>query len=111
MEIINTILSTPWALALAIIVLLGVIAAFILLYVYKRDILKKWLLEAVTYAEQEIGSGRGAEKLKLVHSMLITKFPVIGRVLPFAVFSELVDKALEIMRAELEKSQENIGQN
>ena len=80
-------------------------AALTLMYIYKRNTLKTWLLLAVEYAENELGAKRGQEKLELVHTKLIERFPIIGRLLPFAIFSKLVDQALEIFEVELKKAE------
>lgn len=100
-------LTTITPLIPYILVLAGILFAFILVFIYKREIIRKWLLEAVTKAENEIGGGQGALKLKLVHTWLIQAFPIVGRILPFQVFSELVDAALEIMREQLNNKEED----
>lgn len=100
---------------ITIIAIVAVLAALVLMYIYKRQTLMQWLLQAVVVAEEELGGGTGAEKLKLVHERLVQRFPVIGRILPFAIFSNLVDKALDLAKEELEKAlqryEENLGQN
>ena len=83
-----------------------VIAAFVLMYIYKRNTLKNWLLIAVEFAENELGEKRGQEKLELVHKKLVEQFPIVGRLIPFRVFSKLVDEALEIFEQQLTKKEE-----
>jgi hypothetical protein len=50
-------LTTITPLIPYILVLAGILFAFILVFIYKREIIRKWLLEAVTKAENEIGGG------------------------------------------------------
>ena len=65
---------------------------------------KEWLKFAVCYAEEILGSGTGQLKLHYVYDMFIEKFPALASVLPFSVFSQWVDLALEWMREQLEKN-------
>lgn len=65
---------------------------------------KKWLLYAVSVAEQELGSGTGQLKLVMVYDMFISKFPWLVKVVSFVTFSGLVDDALDEMRELLEKN-------
>lgn len=69
--------------------------------------IKEWLLWAVTQAEKALGGGTGELKLRYVYDLFVTKFPVAAKVISFAVFSSLVDEALEKMR-ELLETNENI---
>ena len=62
------------------------------------DKVRKWLLWAVTEAEKELGSGTGALKLRQVYDLFVTRFPCLARVISFALFSRMVDEALEEMR-------------
>lgn len=100
---------------LTIIAIVAILAVLVLMFIYKRKTLMQWLLKAVVIAEEELGGGIGAEKLQLVHDRLVARFPIVGRILPFAIFSHLVDKALDLMKDELEKAlqryEENLGQN
>lgn len=100
---------------LTIIAIVAILAVLVLMFIYKRKTLMEWLLKAVVIAEEELGSDTGAEKLQLVHDRLVARFPIVGRILPFAIFSNLVDKALDLMKGELEKAlqryEENLGQN
>lgn len=59
---------------------------------------KEWLLYAVTKAEKELGSGTGQIKLRYVYDMFIAKFPYLVKVIPFEVFSVLVDETLDKFR-------------
>lgn len=63
--------------------------------------IKAWLLFAVTEAEVELGSGTGQLKLRYVYDLFITRFTWISRLISFDMFSDLVDEALDEMRAML----------
>lgn len=63
--------------------------------------LTKWLKEAVQDAESYFKSGHGQEKLAMVHGWFCKKFPLLSKVMPFALFSRLVDDALDWMREQL----------
>ena len=63
----------------------------------QREKVQQWLLYAVSEAEKQLGSGTGQLKLATVYNMFLLTFPKIAKVMPFAVFSALVDKALETM--------------
>lgn len=69
----------------------------------------KWLLDAVTAAEKALGSGTGPKKLEMVYNQFRNWFPWMAKVMPFSLFSKLVDDALDKMRELLEKqAQEGI---
>ena len=68
---------------------------------------REWLLFGVVAAEKALGSGTGKLKLRYVYDMFLEKFPVIAQVLSFDKFSELVDSALEEMKALL-STNENV---
>lgn len=59
---------------------------------------REWLLWAVTEAERELGGGTGKLKLRQVYDLFVTRFPWLARIVPFDLFSSLVDDALEDMR-------------
>lgn len=59
---------------------------------------KEWLLYAVVMAEKELGGGTGQIKLRYVYNLFIEKFPALVSVIPFEMFSYLVDEALEQMK-------------
>lgn len=73
----------------------------LLCVIYKRfgiDKIQSWLLWAVTQAEELYGSGTGKLKLAYVYDAFIDKFPKLQSIVPYSLFSKLVDKALETMR-------------
>lgn len=68
------------------------------------DKVRKWLLYAVTKAEQELGSGTGQIKLCYVYDMFVTRFTWLVKVISFEMFSTMVDEALSKMKSMLESN-------
>ena len=66
---------------------------------------REWLLWAVTGAEKELGGGTGRLKLRQVYDLFVTRFPWLARIVPFDLFSSMVDDALEDMREMLKNNQ------
>lgn len=64
--------------------------------------LKQWLLFAVIEAEKQYQGGTGALKLRATYNRFCQVFPSLVPIVSFAVFSELVDEALEQMKHLLE---------
>lgn len=64
----------------------------------------EWLLYAVAAAEKELGSGTGQIKLRYVYDMFLSKFPYLVKVIPFEMFSMLVDETLDKFRGMLENN-------
>lgn len=86
-----------------VIALVGVITVAIAAYkILGIDKIKNWLLWACTEAEKQFGSGTGKLKLAYVYDMFINKFPKLQVIIPFSLFSKLVDQALVLMRMMLE---------
>lgn len=65
---------------------------------------KNWLVWAVSEAEATFGSNTGKLKLRYVYDMAIERFPMIAKVIPFDLFSKMVDGALDIMREMIENN-------
>ena len=86
-------------------VLFVVLAIAVVAYGITAGKAKEWLKWAVMVAEQELGSGTGQAKLRMVYDMFVDRFPAIASVLPFNIFSKWVDLALEWMREQLEKNE------
>ena len=59
---------------------------------------KQWLVWACSQAENALGAGTGKLKLKYCYDLAVNRFPVIAKIIPFAMFSKLVDKALVTMK-------------
>lgn len=92
-----------WYLLIAMIAALTVAGYAIYAFVKRPTTeqiskVKEWLLYAVTKAEKELGSGTGQIKLRYVYDMFIAKFPYLVKVIPFEVFSVLVDETLDKFR-------------
>lgn len=88
-------------------IVLVILAACIVVYGVSAGKAKEWLKWAVCYAEQELGSGTGQLKLRMVYDMFVDRFPALASFLPFSIFSKWVDLALEWMKEQLDKN-ENI---
>lgn len=65
---------------------------------------KNWLVWAVTEAEATFGSGTGQLKLRFAYELAVKQFPIVAKIIPFSVFSALVDEALVIMRKMIENN-------
>jgi len=65
---------------------------------------REWLLWAVTEAEKELGGGTGKLKLRQVYDLFVTRFSWLARIVPFELFSSMVDDALEEMREMLKNN-------
>lgn len=87
-----------WSL---IVTVLAVIVYFLLNGVQS---VKNYLLIAVTLAEQDLGSGTGRLKLSKVYSEFVSAYPIFSKILPFPVFSAIVDSVLVEMRKLLESN-------
>lgn len=92
-----------WYIILAIAAALGV--AGVAIYRYfglpseaQLAKVREWLLWAVTEAEKELGGGTGKLKLRQVYDLFVTRFPWLAKVVPFELFSDMVDDALDEMR-------------
>jgi len=92
-----------WSVIIAVIVfLVGGIMAVLRLYglsrAQKYEQIRAWLLQAVILAEQEYGGGTGKMKLSAVYDKFCDRFPWIAKAMPFEMFSQYVDDALDEMR-------------
>lgn len=86
-------------------VIIAVATVVILFATYKIfgiDKVREWLLIAVTKAEEIYGNGTGKLKLVYVYDLFITKFPKLQAIIPYKLFTVLVDQALVVMRKMLE---------
>ena len=82
-----------------------VLALGVVIYGISMGKAKEWLKWAVCVAEEEFGGGTGQLKLHKVYDMFIDAFPVLASILPFNIFSKLVDVALEWMKEQLDKNE------
>jgi hypothetical protein len=65
---------------------------------------KNWLVWAVSEAEAVFGSNTGKLKLRYAYELAVNRFPTIAKLIPFALFSKMVDDALDIMRDMIENN-------
>ena len=65
---------------------------------------KNWLVWAVSEAEALFGSNTGKLKLRYAYELAIARFPVVAKLIPFNVFSKMVDDALDVMRDMIENN-------
>ena len=110
-------ITNYWAIVIAIIAV--VIFGFVLVKKFLDKptaeqivTIKAWLLAAVTAVEKELGSKMGRIKLSKVYDMFLNTFPKLSSIVTFAMFSNLVDEALEEMRKIItsnERMQEYVG--
>lgn len=89
-------LQNNWSLLIVIALIVGY------MILSGKKSIKEWLLFGVSMAEKELGSGTGKLKLKTVYDAFITNYPVLSKIIPFAVFSMWVDEALEEMKEIIE---------
>lgn len=65
---------------------------------------KNWLVWAVSEAESMFGSKTGQLKLRYAYELAVERFPIVAKLIPFSVFSKLVDSALDVMRDMIENN-------
>lgn len=87
-------------------IILVVLGLAIILYVMSLSSFKNWLVYAVSKAEKLFGSKTGKLKLRYVYYLAIEAYPLIVKLLPFSVFSILVDSSLKAMRLMIENNKE-----
>ena len=99
-----------WYIILALVAILAAVG--IAVYCYfdlpseaQLAKVREWLLWAVTEAEKELGGGTGKLKLRQVYDLFVTRFPWLARIVPFGLFSDMVDDALDEMREMLKNNQ------
>ena len=79
-------------------IVVGLLALCVALFYVRLTDVQEWLLGVVTEAEKQLGSGTGQLKLRQVYDKFLEKFPLVSVLVPFKMFAEMVDKALERMR-------------
>ena len=79
-------------------IVVGLLALCVALCYVRLTDVQEWLLGVVTEAEKQLGSGTGQLKLRQVYDKFLEKFPLLSVLVPFKMFAEMVDKALERMR-------------
>lgn len=96
-----------WSFLVVVVCAIGVIVVYLNRFIVlpsgeQLNKVKQWLLYAVIEAEKQYQGGTGALKLRAVYNEFCKVFPSLVPIVSFAVFSELVDEALEQMRHLLE---------
>lgn len=81
-----------------LIILIIVVIIIITLLALRFSSFKNWLVYAVSEAEKALGGGTGKLKLRYVYDLAVSTFPGIVKLIPFSLFSVLVDSALNVMR-------------
>lgn len=86
-------------------IIIGAVVAIVLIAcgIYVNGF-KNWLVWAVSEAEATFGSNTGKLKLRYAYDLAIKQFPIVAKLIPFSVFSAMVDKALKIMREMIENN-------
>ena len=87
-------------------VLTAITAVFLVLLMIYIMGFKNWLVWAVSEAEKMLGSGTGQLKLRYVYDSAIKRFPLVAKLIPFGVFSKMVDSALKEMRRMIAENEE-----
>lgn len=86
-------------------IIIGVILAIVLIAggIYVNGF-KNWLVWAVSEAESMFGSKTGKLKLRYAYELAVERFPILAKLIPFSLFSKMVDGALDIMRNMIENN-------
>lgn len=82
-------------ICVALLVLIAVVVLTLLALRFSS--FKHWLVFAVSQAEKFLGEKTGKLKIRYVYDMAIVQFPVLSKVIPWKLFSWLVDCALVVM--------------
>ena len=104
------LLMEYWWLVIVILAILVIAFMFLITYINlpkskKATKVKEWLLFAVVQAEKELGSGTGQLKLRYVYNLALSKFPIFIKLIPFELFSNFVDEALQQLENLIEDSE------
>lgn len=94
--------------ATLVIISILVAAAIVGFLALRFDAFRNWLVYAVSESESVFGGGTGKLKLRYAYDLAVKAFPVIAKLIPWSLFSKLVDEALEIMK-DMAKHNENIN--
>lgn len=94
----------------AIIILAVVLVVLLICIIALRfKSFKNWLVYAVSEAEKALGGGTGKLKIRYAYDLAIKQFPVLAKIIPWNLFSWLIDSALVIMR-EMISENKNIAE-
>ena len=81
------------------LIVAAVLAVVLTILSLRFSSFRNWLVFAVSEAEKALGGGTGKLKLKYAYNIAIKYFPTLTKMIPFRLFSVMVDNALETMRA------------
>lgn len=91
------------------IIIAAIVAVFLIVLTIYLMGFKNWLVWAVSEAEKVLGSGTGQLKLRYVYDMAVLRFPIVAKIIPFELFSRMVDSALKVMN-DMIKNNTNIAE-
>ena len=91
------------------IIIGAIVALFLVVLTMHLMGFKNWLVWAVSEAEKVLGSGTGQLKLRYVYDMAVLRFPIVAKIIPFKLFSGMVDAALKVMN-DMIKNNTNIAE-
>ena len=74
-----------------------------MIHTEKREFVLTYVKGLVAYAEKTLGSGKGAEKLKLVEDMFKKKAPMIYKMLLKAIGAKDITELIEVALAEVKR--------
>lgn len=86
------------------IVIAALVAVFLVVLTIYLMGFKNWLVWAVSEAEKMLGSGTGQLKLRYVYDAAVVRFPIVAKLIPFNIFSRMVDAALVVMHEMIENN-------
>ena len=81
------------------LIVAAVLAVVLTILSLRFSSFRNWLVFAVSEAERTLGGGTGKLKLRYAYNIAIKYFPTLTKMIPFSLFSVMVDNALETMRA------------
>ena len=91
------------------IIIAAIVAVFLVVLTIWLMGFKNWLVYAVAEAGKMLGSGTGQLKLRYVYDMAVLRFPIVAKIIPFKLFSGMVDAALKVMN-DMIKNNTNIAE-
>ena len=75
----------------------GIIAVFLVVFTIWLLGFKDWLVWAVAEAESLFGSKTGELKLRYAYNLAVKQYPILAKIIPFAIFKKIIDVALKVM--------------
>ncbi len=75
----------------------GLMAVFLVVFTIWLMGFKEWLVWAVAEAESVFGSKTGELKLRYAYNLAVKQYPILAKIIPFAIFKKIIDAALKVM--------------